>query len=361
MNHIREKKAVETKLLPWFRQHKRILPWREEKTPYRIWISELLLQQTQVSQVVDYFNRFMQRFPTLKSLAQAPREDVLKLWEGLGYYARARNLHKTAQILHNDYKGTFPKTIDGLIKLPGIGPYTAAAIASIAFGADTAVLDGNVIRVLSRIFAFNKDVRSATNRKQLQEIANQLLVKGEAADFNEAMMELGAVICTPQQPDCSRCPLHTICKANAQKTVARYPFKSPAKKTPIITVGAGIVINKQGKYLIAQRKDDVMLGGLWEFPGGKQEKGESIKTCIKRELQEELGITVSVQKKLVTVHHTYSHFRLVMHTYFCTLVSGTPKTIDCNDFRWCNFDELRKYPYSKADLKILDALDALAE
>ncbi len=351
------KRAIRTKLLPWFATNRRAMPWRSNRTPYRVWISELMLQQTRVDQVIPYFNRFMKRFPSLKSLAAASQEDVLKQWEGLGYYSRARNLHKAAQIITDEHRGRFPKTAEEIIKLPGIGSYTTAAIGSLAFNLDLAVLDGNVIRVLSRLFAYTKDTRSTTAKKELQQLADDLLVKGEAGNFNEAMMELGATICLPKNPQCGSCPISHVCLGHESGRPTDYPIKAPKKKVPHIVVGAAVVTNRKGEVLIAQRRDEDMLGGLWEFPGGKRETGETIQQCIVRELKEELGINIETGDFLITVKHAYSHFTMEMHTYFAKIKSGRPRPIECQNFQWLDTSDLRKVPYSKADLYVIDALE----
>ncbi|MBN2685141.1 MAG: A/G-specific adenine glycosylase [Pontiellaceae bacterium] len=335
------------------------MPWRNRRTPYRVWISELMLQQTRVDQVVPYFHRFMKRFPSLKSLAAASQEEVLKQWEGLGYYSRARNLHKAAQLIVEQHKGRFPTEPVQIKALPGIGDYTAAAIGSLAFNLDLAVVDGNVIRVLSRLYAYTKDTRSTTARKELQQMADALLTKGDAGNHNEAMMELGATVCLPRNPKCDRCPIAEACLAYASGRPTDYPIKAPKKKVPHMVVGAAVVTNRKGEVLIAQRRDQDMLGGLWEFPGGKQETGETIQQCIARELKEELGIQVSVGDFLVTVKHAYSHFTMEMHTYFARIRAGRPRPIECKDYCWARIENLRTFAYSKADLKVIDALEQL--
>ncbi len=354
-------RTVATKLLPWFARNKRCMPWRSNRTPYRVWISELMLQQTRVDQVIPYFNRFMKRFPSLKSLAAASQEEVLKQWEGLGYYSRARNLHKTAQIISRDFRGRFPRTAEEIIKLPGIGSYTTAAIGSLAFNLDLAVVDGNVIRVLSRLFAYTKDTRSTTAKKEIQQLADALLVKGDAGNFNEAMMELGATICLPKNPRCTDCPMSKVCLGHESGRPIDYPIKAPKKKVPHIIVGAAVVTNRKGEVLIAQRRNEDMLGGLWEFPGGKQEIGETIQQCIVRELKEELGINIETGAFLITVKHAYSHFTMQMHTYFAKIKSGRPRPIECQDYRWIEISELREFPYSKADLYVIDELEKHTE
>ncbi|MFA7257290.1 MAG: A/G-specific adenine glycosylase, partial [Kiritimatiellales bacterium] len=232
--------------MPWFAENRRDLPWRKNRTPYRVWISEIMLQQTRVDTVIDYYNRWMKSFSSWGALAKAPQSDVLKLWEGLGYYSRARNLHAAAKTIAGEYGGKPPATAAELGKMPGIGPYTAAAIASLAFNADAAVVDGNVIRVLSRLFAFGKDTKSSVGKKQMQAWADALLIKGRAGEFNEAMMELGALVCLPKNPKCTECPMQSVCAAFAGGSPATFPVMKKKKKVPHITVGAAVTMNRKG-------------------------------------------------------------------------------------------------------------------
>jgi A/G-specific adenine glycosylase len=350
------KKAVKTRLLPWFEINARQLPWRKNRTPYRVWVAEIMLQQTRVDTVIDYYRRWMKAFPSWEALAAAPQGDVLKCWEGLGYYSRARNLHAAAKIISEEFGGKVPSSVADLKKLPGIGAYTAAAITSLAFNEDAAVVDGNVIRVLSRLFAFGGDTKSAAGKKQMQAWADDLLVRGRAGQFNEAMMELGALVCLPKNPKCPECPLSKNCAANAGGSPDKFPVMKKKKKVPHITVGAAVTTNRKGEVLIAQRKQDDMLGGLWEFPGGKQEPGETIQECIARELKEELGINVEVGAFFMTVKHAYSHFTMTMHVYRAKIVSGRPRPLDCADCKWVTIPNLGKSPYSKADSKVLERL-----
>lgn len=371
------KKAVKNRLLPWFAANRRDLPWRKNRTPYRVWVSEIMLQQTRVDTVVDYYRRWMKAFPSWRALARASQSDVLKAWEGLGYYSRARNLHAAAKIVCDDFNIRFSRDWKNraedfqclgkfLQSFPGIGNYTAAAIASLAFGEDAAVVDGNVIRVLSRLFAYGGDTKAAAGKKKMQVWADGLMVKGRADQFNEAMMELGALVCVPVAPKCADCPLQGACKAFAKGEPERWPVMKKKKKVPHITVGAAATINRKGEVLIARRLEGDMLGGLWEFPGGKLEPGETIEECIARELKEELGINIDVGEKLMTVKHAYSHFTMTMHVYFAKIVSGRPRPIHCADYAWVKFSpsakasedkpDLGTYAYSKADLQIVDKL-----
>ncbi len=352
-------RTVLESLLPWFLQNARDLPWRRNRTPYRVWISEIMLQQTRVDQVIPYYRRWMKAFPSWSALASAPQSDVLKLWEGLGYYSRARNLHAAAQTVVEVYGGKAPATTAELKKLPGIGSYTAAAIASLAFNVDAAVVDGNVIRVLSRLFAFGGDTKSAAGKKQMQAWADALLVKGRAGAFNEAMMELGALVCLPKSPKCPACPMRSVCAAFAKGAPVKFPMTKKKGKVPHIIVGAAVTMNRKGEVLIAQRKQDDMLGGLWEFPGGKQESDETIEECIARELYEELCIKTVVGEHVITVDHAYSHFTMTMHVYRAKIISGRPRTIHCADYAWVQIPNLGRFAWSKADLHVVDKLQRL--
>lgn len=382
------KSAVKMQLLPWFALNRRDLPWRHNRTPYRVWVSEIMLQQTRVDTVIDYYRRWMKAFPSWRALARAPQADVLKAWEGLGYYSRARNLHKAAQIITDQYNGNLSnawkseprinanerETFQGLEKdhdrsarspemqlrcFPGIGNYTAAAIASLAFNEDAAVVDGNVIRVLCRLFAFGGETKTAAGKKKMQAWADELLVKGRAGEFNEAMMELGALVCLPKNPKCAECPMQKSCAAFAKGTPSNYPVMKKKAKVPHIVVGAAVTMNRKGEILIAQRKQTDMLGGLWEFPGGKLEPDETIEECIARELKEELGINVEVGDFLMTVKHAYSHFTMTMHVYFTKIISGRPRAIDCADYQWEKVPNLGKHAYSKADLHVVAKLQGM--
>jgi A/G-specific adenine glycosylase len=316
-----------------------------------------MLQQTRADTVTPYFQRFMKRFPSLRELARAQRRDVLKLWEGLGYYARARNAQDAARFLVEHFRGEFPRTREGLLSLPGIGGYTAAAIGSLALGLDLAVVDGNVIRVLSRVMAYEGDGTSSAGKKILQGWADSFLIPGRAGLSNESVMELGALVCTPRNPSCHECPLRGVCKAFAQGNPARYPLKKKKAKVPHKVVGAGVVVGRDGRILIAQRKETSMLGGLWEFPGGTLEKGETMPECICRELKEELGIETRIGPRLLIVHHAYSHFTIELHVHWARITKGRPRAIHCAAFAWVKPAGMKKYPFSKADLQIVQCLE----
>ncbi len=348
-----------TLLLDWFRLVKRDLPWRRTRDPYRIWLSEIMLQQTRVDQAQPYYERFVSRFPEVVSLAKADLDDVLRLWEGLGYYSRARNMHKAAQQIVERHDGRFPDTYDDVIALQGIGPYTAAAVMSIAFDEPWPVVDGNVIRVISRLYGIGEDVRLASTQKQIARKADELLIRSQPGDFNQAMMELGATICTPGSPSCSRCPFQDSCYARRHDRVPFYPFKSPAKKRPHHQIAVGVIRDDAGRFLIARRPENAMLGGLWEFPGGKQESGETLCGTVRRELKEELGVHVDVEREpFEIIQHAYSHFTITLHAFFATLIDGStpPKAKNGEPLQWVRADDLAGYAFPKANRKITDTL-----
>lgn len=355
-DHIMNLTALHDALIDWFITHKADLPWRRTKDPYAIWLSEIMLQQTQVTTVISYYERFLARFPTVHDLAAAPLADVLKLWEGLGYYSRARNLHHAAQVIVNEYGGQFPASVEELRRLPGIGRYTAGAIASLAFGADAPVLDGNVIRILARVFNIAEDVRDTSTVNTLWQLAGQLVPAGRAGPWNEGLMELGRRICTPRSPDCPACPIAAFCEARALEIQELRPVKQPRAKTPHYDVTAAVTTRDDGRILIAQRPPEGLLGGLWEFPGGKREPGETLRDCLRREIREELDIDIEVGEQIGVVRHGYSHFRITLYAFACRYLSGTPQTIGCSDWAWVTLDELDRYAFPVTDQKIIAML-----
>lgn len=347
--------TIQKRLLKWFDIHARTLPFRGVRDPYAIWISEIMLQQTQVTTVVPYYQRFMKRLPTVQALASARLDTVLKLWQGLGYYSRARNLHKAAGLIVSRHDGTFPDTLEALTALPGIGRYTAGAIASIAFGRRVPVLDGNVMRVLCRLDRLPDNPKTAAAQKHLWHLAETLVPQRRPGDFNQALMELGATVCAPKSPDCAACPLQSLCSAYAHDEQDVLPRMPKAAATPHYTVAVGLVI-KDGKLLIDKRKPDGMLGGLWELPGGKKRKNETLKHTVAREIKEETGIEVVVGKRLCIVRHAYSHFRITLHAYPCDWAGGTARPIHCTAVKWVAPKDLNKYAFPAATVKIFKSI-----
>ena len=343
----------------WFERHRRPMPWREatlngRRDPYRIWLSEVMLQQTRADQADAYFRRFSERFPTVEALAAAPLDAVLKAWEGLGYYARARNLHRAAQAVMAHHGGRIPADYDAFRALPGVGPYTAAAVLSIAHGRPHAVLDGNVTRVLTRVFAIAEDAKRQATQKRLQALADALLPPETSGDYNQAVMELGATICTPVAPKCPACPLNTVCQAFAEGRPAAYPVVSKKAPIPHVHVAVALIFDKAGQVLLQRRPDEALLGGLWEFPGGKIEPGEAPEAACVRECREELGIEVEVEAPVARVDHAYSHFKVTLHAFRCRLVAGAP-TSSLPLVR-TTVTDLDGYAMPRANRRILDAL-----
>jgi A/G-specific adenine glycosylase len=342
-------------LLKWYRTHARQLPWRGQNDPYAIWVSEIMLQQTRVETVIPYYQRWMEEFPTVHRLAEAPLQDVLAAWEGMGYYSRARNLHQAAQYIVSQ-GGSIPHTASALRKLPGVGRYTAGAIASIAFGENAPALDGNIRRVLARLFNVEEPARSPVGEARLWELAEAHLPDGQAGDYNQALMDLGSMLCTPRAPGCVDCPLAEMCIANQLGIQERLPVGTPKAVIPHLQVAAA-VLAQGGRYLITQRPLKGLLGGLWEFPGGKQEPGEALTECLARELQEELGINIQVGEPLGIYRHAYTHFRVTVHTFQCHLVDNqAPQALQVHDLAWVAPAELKTYPMGKVDRQIASKL-----
>jgi A/G-specific adenine glycosylase len=351
-------------LLAWWDSGHDALPWRETDDPYAIWVSEVMLQQTQVATVIPYYERWLARFPTVEALAAASLDAVLKVWEGLGYYARARNLHRAAGQIVEEWGGQLPSEPRALQRLPGIGRYTAGAIASIAYGRRVAALDGNIIRVLARLIDLDEDVTRSATKRRLWALAESAVPADRPGDYNQALMELGRKVCRPARagspepshPHCHLCPLGTICQARAAGTQLERPVRPARKRVPHYQVTAAVVWRDGNQVLIAQRPVDDMLGGLWEFPGGKQQGQESLRDCLKREIREELGIEIEVGDPFLRIKHAYTHFRITLHVFHCRLVSGRPQPIEVADFAWVTLDQLERYPFPVTDQQIMAAL-----
>ena len=343
-------------LLGWYRQQGRKLPWRETRDPYAIWISEIMLQQTQVKTVLPYYRRWLELFPTVQDLAAADQQAVLKAWEGLGYYARARNLHKAAKTIVEQYQGQFPNSFEAVVALPGIGRTTAGGILSAAFNQSVPILDGNVKRVLARLIALRQPPSKALD--QLWQLSTELVPMDEARDFNQALMDLGATVCTRHRPACLLCPWRSPCAAYNQNVQLEIPMTETRAPLPHKQIGVAVVWNESGQILIDRRPQKGLLGGLWEFPGGKIEPGEAVEECIRRELQEELAIDVEVGDRLITIDHTYTHFKVTLNVFHCRHIGGEPQPIECDEVRWVEVSELEQFPFPKANGQIIEAIKA---
>lgn len=343
-----------SKLLNWYGKNRRNLPWRRTRDPYSIWVSEVLLQQTRVDQAIPYYERVLKRFPTLDALANADLNAVLKAWEGAGYYSRARNLHAAAKIASKKY-GRLPSTYETLLELPGTGDYIASAVSSIAFNQPHAVLDGNVVRVASRLTAEKGVVSKAGTKKKLKMFVQNHLPKNQPGDFNQAVMDLGATVCLPRNPLCHACPLQADCRAFKLQKQEFFPVKKKRKPVPHFAIACAIV-RKNGRILVCQRKTDGLLGGLWEFPGGKVKTGESLQHAAPREVLEKTGVRVRTRKKVAVVKHAYSHFKITLHAFDAEWVSGTPKPLACQKAKWVAPDALGALAFPKANARVLEAL-----
>ena len=364
--------AIAVRLVDWLPSVRRDLPWRRRRDPYAVWISEIMLQQTQVATVVPYFERWLARFPDIHVLAAAALTDVLKAWEGLGYYARGRNLHRAAQQIVERHGGHLPADRHALLALPGIGRYTAGAILSLAFGQPEPVLDGNARRVLCRVYDVAEDPRQTATEKWLWTAAAALIEAvpdGVAGDLNEALMELGALTCAPRVPDCPACPLADLCLAHVRGVETARPVRAPARRSPHQDVTAGIIQDAAGRYLIVQRGPNGLLGGLWGFPGGPVAAGESPTAGLVRAVRAQVGIDVAIGEPVAQIKHAYTHFRITLHAYACRLIANDsrprplpqpepqpePQPLTCADVRWVTPAELTAYPFPVTDQRVWQA------
>ena len=313
-----------------------------------------MLQQTQVKTVIPYYHRWLDRFGDIKALAAADLQDVLKVWQGLGYYARARNLHKAAGEVVSKHNGIFPDRFEDVLALPGIGRSTAGGILSAAFNQPIPILDGNVKRVLARLVAL--PVPPAKALGDLWQLSETLLDTQQPRNFNQALMDLGATLCTPKNPACLLCPWRTSCAAYNLEKQSEIPMRETRSPIPHKQIGVAVIWNDERQILIDRRRPEGLLGGLWEFPGGKIEPGETVEACVRREIQEELGIEVTVGDRLITVEHAYTHFRVTLYVHHCQYVSGEPRPIECDEIRWVSVDELDEYPFPKANTRIIEAI-----
>jgi A/G-specific adenine glycosylase len=332
-------------LLDWYHQHGRTLPWRDHPDSYAVWISEIMLQQTRVETVIPYFEKWMNLFPDVCALANASEQDVLSAWEGLGYYSRARNLHKAAKMVAGKFNGKLPRDLTDLRSLPGIGRYTVGAIASMAFGMDEPTLDGNLRRVYSRLFDVSEFADSPSGEKILWDLAAQNLPKGQAGDFNQALMDLGATICVPKNPRCLLCPLMEICESRKNGTQDVRPVLKPKKTTPHY-VHAAAVIMERGRVLLAQRPTNGLLGGMWEFPNGRVNADPAKE--LTKVVNAAYRLKVRKKEALGIIQHAYTHFKVTVHAFRCETIS-IPKD---KNLKWVKLADLDDYPMGKVDRQI---------
>ncbi len=343
-------------LLEWYRTNKRDLPWRRWKDPYRIWVAEIMLQQTRVDTVIPYYERFLMKFPDVGSLARARVDDVLKAWESLGYYSRARHLHEAARVVVSQFGGKIPPEMEDLRKLPGVGAYTAGAILSIAFGKRFAAVDGNVIRVIARLFAIEDPVDGSKAKTRIGQIAEGLVPASEPGHYNQALMDLGSGICTPRRPACRACPLADVCKARKKGIQESIPVKKKAAAVPHREAAVAVMRNDRGEILLVKRPGRGLLGGLWRFPGAVLKGGAAPAAGLRRSLQEELGLKAIPGKELLSVEHGYSHFSVTVHVFACTIRGDVPDSGDRMQLRWVGTKGLSRLAVSRLEKKILKAL-----
>ncbi len=351
---ITEKSAAEfrKKLKSWYSAHHRDLPWRQTRDPYKIWVSEIMLQQTTVPAVIPYYMRWMEVFPNIFALSNAPLQKVLKVWQGLGYYQRAKNLHKAAKIIVRDHGGQVPQNYDDLRKLPGLGPYTTAAVLSIAFDKPFLTIDANIRRVLMRLLKKTQKPTLAIDR-DLQHAFSPILPKKHSGIFNQALMELGSLVCRSKNPLCLLCPVPDFCgayKAGVQEVIP-IPAKRSYKKIDAV-IG---IIEKNGKFLVQKRPSSGLLADLWEFPGGKINKQETAEQALKREIKEEIGAEILHERFLTKVRHSYTQFQVSLHAYSCDLKKDP--ILDRNRHRWVSLRGLRQYPFPSGSAKVIEFLE----
>lgn len=339
-------------LIAWYRTRKRRLPWRETKDPYRIWVSEVMLQQTTVPAVLPYYERWFGLFPDMEAVARTPLQKVLKAWEGLGYYERARNLHRAARIMSQEYAGRVPDDYEAARALPGFGPYIAAAVLSFAYDKPLPVLDANVRRVTMRLAGL-RGRPSSCNDKLLLDWVRRFFPARKSGEFNQAMMELGALVCRPKNPACLACPVQSTCLAfeRGEQEIIPAPQKTDVRK-----VEAAVGIIREGnRYLVQQRPQKGLMARLWEFPGGKREKGETLQEALHRELREELGIKVRIVRRLLKVRHAYTRFRVTLSAFECELCGNSrPRKAR---YRWVSLRAMKSLPFPSGSAKIVRFLE----
>jgi A/G-specific adenine glycosylase len=345
---LTSRENIQKNLLQWFKKNKRDLPWRKTRDPYAIWVSEIMLQQTQVATVIPYYQKFLKSFPTIRHLAKVDLSKVLKIWEGLGYYSRARNLLRASQIVLDQFHGKIPDTLEDLLSFPGVGRSTAGSILSFAFCKDAPILDGNAKRVLSRLFAVSGSPGERKTEQLLWKISESLIPKGFSNPFNQALMDLGAMLCTARDPQCPRCPLHHLCKGRASGNPERYPPKRQKKKIPHIEA-VSAVIHKDGKVLLNQRPPKGLLGGLWEFPNWRIEGKQRMR--LRNFIQKKMGMNVKVEESFGIFRQTFSHFKLTLHVFNCQPLNGKGKG------KWIPIQKLHLLPMSRIHRRIAETIN----
>ena len=344
---------LSNKLLVWYDHDKQSMPWRDDKNIYHIWLSEIMLQQTQVKTVIPYYYNWLEKFPTIKDVAIADEQEVLKSWEGLGYYSRALNFLHACNTIVQSYNGIIPKDKNNFLKLKGVGKYIDAAVRSIGYNDIVPTIDGNVNRVISRLLCLDKPPQKEYIK--IYKFLMEVIDKKRPGDFNQALMDLGRNICKPKIPRCHKCPISYLCKAYLGNKVTNYPIRIKSKKIPHFNIAVG-VIWKDNNILIAKRKLGGLLGGLWEFPGGKLDSNESAEECVIREIYEEVGIRVELKSFISTIKHQYSHFSISLDSFHCIYKEGKAKPKTSSEVKWILPTEIPNFPFPKANHKFIDKI-----
>ena len=347
---VEEIDKLQQQLIYWFEKDHRQMPWRETKNPYYIWISEVMLQQTRVDTVIPYFLRFIDAFPTVERLAAAEEGEVLRLWAGLGYYSRARNIHRGAKLICEVHNGKIPETRKELLKVPGIGPYTAGAVLSIAYGKPTAAVDGNVMRVFSRLFLIYEDISEGSTKKEMEKLCESVVSTVNPSAFNQGLMELGAMICTPTSPKCEICPLAFICKAREAGVQETLPIKK--KKEPIKRINMELaLLQKEDKILLTKRPSEGLLANLWALPATEEMVNSTSGKGIVMELQENYGIEAVDPQAILEKSHIFTHMKWNMRIFRLKLLSIVD--IDYPEIQWVSLEEIDRYAIPTAFLKVI--------
>ena len=341
------------RLLTWFRKQARDLPWRKTRDPYRVWISEVMLQQTQVATVGPYFERFVARFPNVSDLAAADEQDVLRLWEGLGYYRRARQMHRAARVIVEQHGGQFPRDFDAVLALPGIGRYTAGAVLSIAFDDRLPILEANSIRVLSRLLAYRDDPQSTVGQRTLWSFASAILPRRDVGVFNQAVMELGSIVCLPKSPACATCPVILLCPTYEKGLQDAIPLAK--KRTNYTEVReAAVVVRRRGQVLLRQCDNDERWAGLWDFPrfALSASRGAALQAELKDQVQRQMGVEITPGEKLVTIRHGVTRYRITLECFAAEFLSAKRRRVVGNHQRWVSSAKLGEVPLSVTGRKI---------
>lgn len=342
--------AFQQDLIGWFEREQRDLPWRKDKDPYKVWVSEIMLQQTRVDTVIPYFNQFIEQFPTIQALSEAEEDKVLKAWEGLGYYSRARNLQTAAKEVQEKYNGTVPNSQKEISSLKGVGPYTAGAILSIAYGLPEPAVDGNVMRVLARILSIWEDIAKPSTRKIFEEAVRTIISHDNPSFFNQALMELGALICTPTSPSCLLCPVREHCHAFSEGTAQELPVKTKNKKQRHVQIVAAVLANDEGKILIHKRPSNGLLANLWEFPNTEVHLPHiNEKEQLKEAVQNLFDAKIEVNEMIGQIEHVFSHLTWNINAYKGTINFAQ----ELENLKLVTLKEMEQYAFSVSHQKIL--------